>query len=77
VSAALSSMTAYATDVIFLLRPGTLIHWCQPGHEWPEDFTREQLDPLAQGSCRYCDEPLPIPRDDGGPLKEEGARSEP
>ena len=54
-------MTAYATDVIFLLRPGTLIHWCQPGHEWPEDFTREQLDPLAQGSCRYCDEPLPIP----------------
>jgi hypothetical protein len=52
-------MNPQGDDVIFLLRPGTLIHWCQPGHEWPEDFTREQLDPLAQGSCRYCGEPLP------------------
>lgn len=28
----------------------------QTSHEW---HTREQLDPMALGTCRYCEQPLP------------------
>lgn len=62
-------MTAKAEDVIFWAPPdarGTILkaHFPYVVHKCPTavivaQTTREQLDPMAFGSCRYCQEPLP------------------